>query len=1225
MPEMKRSFTAGKMNKDLDERLVPSGEYRDAMNIQVSTADDSDVGTVQNLLGNIQGCTYPNNVIGPVPPGAFTVGSISDEKNDALYWLVSGQDIDINADDFDYSQLFSSGLYTSFRDIIMRKTPQGCEPVFVDKYAFTSSVSYNKLADVKIVSGIPSNVIDTIEPGWTVTGVKSNGDHGEEIVINKVSGKNKIPFNYEYTRLVVPQDDIPGGPGPIAILIGILFYISDQFNLLDLILPALAKITNIAPPLDPTVAMAPIPGAKVFTDVLIINPNTGGTIPDEWEVGGEIHFVAEPGGAAGLSGCISEINKYDDNGNLLEQQTIKIEDCATGDIIRPTGHGTKGYLIYGPKDEIELDDTLLLTENYDRLFFRGPRTLNFNHCEYITGLNIVDDMLFWTDNKTEPKKINISRSIEGTDEAGDTHTFLVNKSRSYGREDINKEPVREKHITVIRRSPKNTPLLELIDSRDPTLTYTAIMTTADGTSIDDSTIHYSDNASVNTQKNFSGLVVGDVIRFQMKTDITGETEFKLAWKEGDQILLKEFDSPGEPPNIPFSDWTIRAEIQEWELGRFTSDPGSVDCQIEVVILGIQGSPPLPDADSILDFAVDLEMVNKTIFEFKFPRFSYRYKYEDGEYSTFAPWSQVAFLPGSFVYDPKEGWNTGMTNRIEKIKFKDFITDDMPEDVVSVDILYKEEKSPNVYIIDTIDPLDDVTGDNEVNFWESNEYLISSETVKATLASNQMLRSWDNVPIKALAQEVSGNRIIYGNYLQGHNLQDKNTTKYKPEFKNSLGIWSDSSDGIARKSIKSLRDYKLGVVFTDKYGRETPILTSESGGFKVEKKKSISANRLKVGLRGNAPKNMTYYKFYIKETASEYYNMPMDRWYNAEDGNVWLAFPSSDRNKVDIDTTLFLKKGEKGDMSAIGNTNKYKVLAIENEAPRFIKTRKLNIGSAKHDSYTKVTTDPIYGQLFGGGTSAEGASDLSNAPIIQSSSIHMNYVSGRFGNSSVSNLDEIREDLYIHFVINGLKSSEYKISKITSDRGTIEKTDLGSGFTHIDPNPSKYFVTLDRPLEEDVDIIYDSPITPTRVKDGVKVIFTKEIVENSPKFDGRFFVKIKNDGEIKADITTSEGVNYAPLASKMVYSLDSDDNLKARASQAHKSYDRDGTNLRNYVTSNFYGLRNSIEETFESPYVSLADIKPSNDPGSGPRKDFNHKHQTYNARQAYFGYIQTSYT
>ena len=30
MPEIKRTFTAGKMNKDLDERLVRNGEYRDA-------------------------------------------------------------------------------------------------------------------------------------------------------------------------------------------------------------------------------------------------------------------------------------------------------------------------------------------------------------------------------------------------------------------------------------------------------------------------------------------------------------------------------------------------------------------------------------------------------------------------------------------------------------------------------------------------------------------------------------------------------------------------------------------------------------------------------------------------------------------------------------------------------------------------------------------------------------------------------------------------------------------------------------------------------------------------------------------------------------------------------------------------------------------------------------------------------------------------------------------
>ena len=52
MPEIKNTFSQGKMNKDLDERLIPNGQYRDAMNIQVTTSEGSDIGTVQNILGN---------------------------------------------------------------------------------------------------------------------------------------------------------------------------------------------------------------------------------------------------------------------------------------------------------------------------------------------------------------------------------------------------------------------------------------------------------------------------------------------------------------------------------------------------------------------------------------------------------------------------------------------------------------------------------------------------------------------------------------------------------------------------------------------------------------------------------------------------------------------------------------------------------------------------------------------------------------------------------------------------------------------------------------------------------------------------------------------------------------------------------------------------------------------------------------------------------------------
>ena len=32
------------MNKDLDERLLPNGQYRDAINVEVSTSEGSNVG-----------------------------------------------------------------------------------------------------------------------------------------------------------------------------------------------------------------------------------------------------------------------------------------------------------------------------------------------------------------------------------------------------------------------------------------------------------------------------------------------------------------------------------------------------------------------------------------------------------------------------------------------------------------------------------------------------------------------------------------------------------------------------------------------------------------------------------------------------------------------------------------------------------------------------------------------------------------------------------------------------------------------------------------------------------------------------------------------------------------------------------------------------------------------------------------------------------------------------
>ena len=89
MPELKNNFTGGKMNKDLDERLVPNGQYRDAWNVQISTSDESDIGSLQNLLGNTQ---IPSNAI---PGDAVCVGSITDDKNNTLYLLLASNQKDM--------------------------------------------------------------------------------------------------------------------------------------------------------------------------------------------------------------------------------------------------------------------------------------------------------------------------------------------------------------------------------------------------------------------------------------------------------------------------------------------------------------------------------------------------------------------------------------------------------------------------------------------------------------------------------------------------------------------------------------------------------------------------------------------------------------------------------------------------------------------------------------------------------------------------------------------------------------------------------------------------------------------------------------------------------------------------------------------------------------------------------------------------------------------------
>ena len=136
MPEIKHTFTAGKMDKDLDERLVRNGEYRDAMNVQVrTTSGDSDgvgdAGVVQNIQGNSQvGTSMGDDLVAGFLDADFVcIGSITDEKSDNAYFLFT------NA---------HSTASIKIDTIVQQNIITGqTTPVVVDKWQVAATVAWN--------------------------------------------------------------------------------------------------------------------------------------------------------------------------------------------------------------------------------------------------------------------------------------------------------------------------------------------------------------------------------------------------------------------------------------------------------------------------------------------------------------------------------------------------------------------------------------------------------------------------------------------------------------------------------------------------------------------------------------------------------------------------------------------------------------------------------------------------------------------------------------------------------------------------------------------------------------------------------------------------------------------------------------------------------------------------------------------------------------------------
>lgn len=94
MANIKRVFVAGRMNKDLDDRLLADGQYRDALNIDVAHAESDDAGTVRNVQGNTKKGDLSNVTGRVVDSTTRTIGATTDEANNIIYYLVASDEFD---------------------------------------------------------------------------------------------------------------------------------------------------------------------------------------------------------------------------------------------------------------------------------------------------------------------------------------------------------------------------------------------------------------------------------------------------------------------------------------------------------------------------------------------------------------------------------------------------------------------------------------------------------------------------------------------------------------------------------------------------------------------------------------------------------------------------------------------------------------------------------------------------------------------------------------------------------------------------------------------------------------------------------------------------------------------------------------------------------------------------------------------------------------------------
>lgn len=361
------------------------------------------------------------------------------------------------------------------------------------------------------------------------------------------------------------------------------------------------------------------------------------------------------------------------------------------------------------------------------------------------------------------------------------------------------------------------------------------------------------------------------------------------------------------------------------IGGYAIDDDRIDVDIDVIL-----EPPMyaPHIEPFLDSS-DSEANNMSE---KFLYFAYRYLYVDDQYSSLSPFSGVAFKPDEYNFDYGVGNNKSMTNVYNACKVS-FETGN--EFVKAVQLVVRDTRSLNVGIVDTYDK-DELNTLSQIS--NSATVTFKNNKVLAALPTDQVTRLFDNVPLLAKAQDVIGNRLSYGNYVQFRDIEDCNGNDIdinfelkikepplEPTISNPLSTW------------RSDRDLEFALLYSDDYGRLTTALTCDTNSIYIPPANSTTANQLLLKIWHQAPCWATHYRIAVKQGKSKVYNVFPILYYVSGSYRYFLINPS-DVDKVRVGEYLIIKSDTDGPTQL---NKKYKVLELESKNAGFINGNTIN--------------------------------------------------------------------------------------------------------------------------------------------------------------------------------------------------------------------------------------------------------------------------------------------